>query len=42
MWTLTKYSGFDPEGQQGSSATSFDSEFLPSVKMYSVGVNLNF
>ncbi|MDD4190236.1 MAG: SusC/RagA family TonB-linked outer membrane protein [Mangrovibacterium sp.] len=35
IWTLTGYSGFDPE-------TDDDSEFLPSVKMFSIGANLTF
>ncbi len=35
VWTLTGYSGFDPE-------TDDDSEYLPSVKMFSIGVNLTF
>lgn len=35
IWTWTGYSGFDPE-------TDDDSEFLPSVKMFSIGANLTF
>ncbi|HBL73614.1 MAG TPA: hypothetical protein DD458_00160 [Prolixibacteraceae bacterium] len=35
LWTLSGYSGFDPE-------TDDDSEFLPSVKTFSIGANLTF
>jgi len=45
MWTLTKYSGFDPE--VGASQTSdfvmgLDNGRYPAPRIYSVGLNLTF
>jgi hypothetical protein len=46
VWTLTKYTGFDPEINSGPSNSSFergiDHSTLPNIKSYQVSLNVNF
>jgi hypothetical protein len=44
VWTLTKYSGFDPEISSGSQGSAFDRgvdhSSIPNARTYSVGLNI--
>jgi len=43
LWTLTNYTGFDPEVTNGSSISpGTDSGIYPTSKTYSLGLNLTF
>ncbi len=44
MFTFTKYSGYDPEMSQYSSATSMGIDWgtYPNVKTVTFGVNVDF
>jgi hypothetical protein len=44
IWTVTKYTGFDPEISSGSTNSAYDRgvdhSSLPNVKSYQVGLNV--
>lgn len=44
LWTVTKYTGFDPEISSGASNSSYDRgvdhSSLPNIKSYQVGLNV--
>jgi len=44
IWTVTKYSGFDPEISSGSQGSAFDRgvdhSSVPNVRTYTVGLNI--
>ena len=46
MFTITKYTGFDPEVSSGTANSSFDRgvdhNTIPNLKTYQVGLNLGF
>jgi TonB-dependent starch-binding outer membrane protein SusC len=46
VFTVTNYTGFDPEISSGSANSSFDRgvdhNTLPNVKSYQVGLNIGF
>ena len=46
LYTITKYSGFDPELSSGPANSSFergiDHSSLPNIKSYQVGLNIGF
>lgn len=46
LWTATKYTGFDPEINTGTSNSSYergiDHNSMPNIKTYQVGLNLGF
>ncbi len=42
LFTVTKYTGLDPEIIGGDSAFGFDAGVYPTVRQFYVGVNLNF
>ncbi|WP_338874871.1 SusC/RagA family TonB-linked outer membrane protein [Spirosoma sp. SC4-14] len=46
IFTITKYTGYDPEISSGSSNSSFDRgvdhSTLPNIKSYQVGLNIGF
>jgi len=46
LWTLTKYTGFDPEVSSGSSNSGFDRGVdyasTPNSKTYQIGINVGF
>jgi TonB-linked SusC/RagA family outer membrane protein len=46
LWTATKYTGFDPEINTGTSNSAYergiDHSSMPNIKTYQVGLNLGF
>ncbi len=46
LWTVTKYTGFDPEVSSGASNSSFDRGVdyvsTPNAKTYQIGLNVGF
>lgn len=44
LWTLTNYSGYDPEASAGNDARDFgrDNLVTPQPRSYMLGVNINF
>lgn len=44
MWTITKYTGYDPEVAASSSALTpgIDNSSYPRSKSWVVGINLSF
>ena len=46
LWTATKYTGFDPEINAGTSNSAYergiDHNSMPNIKSYQVGLNLGF
>lgn len=46
LWTVTKYTGFDPEVSSGAANSSFDRGIdhnsTPNLKSYQVGLNVGF
>jgi hypothetical protein len=44
MWTITKYSGYDPEVSATASALTpgIDNSAYPRAKSWVLGVNLSF
>lgn len=46
LWTATKYTGFDPEINTGTSNSAYergiDHNSMPNIKTYQVGLNIGF
>ena len=46
LWTVTKYTGMDPEISSGTSNSAFDRgvdhSSMPNIKSYQVGINVGF
>ena len=45
MWTITKYSGFDPEvgaSQTNDNVSGLDNGRYPSPRIYTFGMNISF